>query len=472
MTIQEAAEALRARRVSSEELTKLAIERIDRLNARLRAFITVCADQAIQQARRADAAMAADRHRGPLHGIPMAVKDLFFTRGVRTTGGSRIFENFVPEEDAAVVERLESAGAVMLGKLNMHELGYGITSANPHFGAVSNPWNPEHSPGGSSGGSGAAVAAHMVYAAMGSDTGGSVRIPAAFCGVVGLKPTYGRISRYGAMPLGYSLDHMGLLARSVRDAAIVLNSVAGHDRRDPTSSRHPVVDYVPNEGCSIRGLRIGFPQNFYFERLDPEVESSVRDAIARAESLGAQIKPIRVPDVDALNAIARVILLSEASATLEPYLNERKHFGADVLALLDQGRLLSATDYINAQRLRRKMLHEFDRLWSEVDCLVTPTTPNTAPRIGESIVRLGGREEDVRLASSSLTRGINVLGLPALSLPCGLSSDNLPIGLQIIGPAFEEALVLRVGAALEDADVGIPPCNPSLLVEYSVPGGN
>ena len=458
MTIQGAAEALRARRVSAVELTNSALERIEHLNSRLNAFITVTGDYALQRARQADAELATGRDRGPLHGVPIAVKDLFHMRGVRTTSGSKIFENLRPGHDAAVVEKLESAGAVILGKLNMHELAYGITSANPHFGPVRNPWDTERSPGGSSGGSGAAVAAGIVYSAMGSDTGGSVRIPAAFCGTVGLKPTYGRVSRYGSLPLGYTLDHMGPLTRSVRDAAAVLNAIAGRDDRDETSSRRPVVDFVPEEGCTIRGLRIGFPENVFFEHLHPDVESAVRGAVARAASLGATVKPVTVPDVEALNSVGRVILLSEASAVMEPYMADRRRFGSDVLALLDQGRLVSATDYINAQRLRRKMIAEFNRLWTDVNCLVCPTTPNTAPKIGESTVRLGGRDEDVRLASTRLVRGINVLGYPAISLPCGLSGSGLPIGLQIIGAAFDESTILRVAAALEDGGVAIPPC--------------
>jgi aspartyl-tRNA(Asn)/glutamyl-tRNA(Gln) amidotransferase subunit A len=458
VTIREAADALRARRVSAVELAAAAAARIERLNSKLNAFITVTAEGAMEEARQADAELAAGRDRGPLHGIPVAVKDLFATRGVRTTCGSKVYEDFVPGFDAAVVERLRAAGAVMLGKLNMHEMAYGITSANPHYGPVRNPWNVEHSPGGSSGGSGAAVAAGMVYAAMGSDTGGSIRIPAAFCGVVGLKPTYGRVSRYGAMPLAYSLDHMGPLARSVRDAAMVLNGIAGYDRRDPTSSRHPVVDYIPEDGCSIRGLRVGFPGNFYFEHLDEGVERWVRGVLARAQSLGAVVKAVRVPDIAALNTAGRVIQLAEASAVAEPHLEHREKFGPDVLALLDQGRLVPATDYINAQRLRRKLSGEFDRLWDEVDCLIAPTTPNTAPRVGAATVRLGGRDEDVRLATTRLVRGINVLGLPALSIPCGLGVSGLPIGVQIVGPAWEEALILRIGAALEDGGIGIPPC--------------
>jgi aspartyl-tRNA(Asn)/glutamyl-tRNA(Gln) amidotransferase subunit A len=458
VTIREAAAALRARNVSAVELATAAIARIDRHNTTLRAFITVTAGQALGQARQADRELAMGEDRGPLHGIPIALKDLFATRGIRTTAGSKVYENFVPETDATVVTRLRAAGAVMLGKLNMHELAYGITSANPHFGAVRNPWNPRHIPGGSSGGSGAAVAAGLVYMAMGSDTGGSIRIPAAYCGTVGLKPTYGRVSRYGVLPLGFSLDHVGPLTRSVRDAALTLNAIGGRDPRDPTSSRRPMVDFVPDEDCSIRGLRIGFAENFFFEHLDRDVESAVRGAIARAELLGAVVKPVLLPDMAALNAIARIVLLSEASAVAEPFMDDRTLFGPDVLALLDQGRLVPATDYVNAQRLRRKMRREFNQVWQQVDCLVVPATPNAAPPAGEPTVRLGGRDEDVRLAATRLVRGINALGFPALAMPCGLSGSGLPVGLQIVGAAFEEAAVLRLGAALEDAGVGIPPC--------------
>jgi aspartyl-tRNA(Asn)/glutamyl-tRNA(Gln) amidotransferase subunit A len=458
MTIQEASEGLRAHRFSAVELATAAISRIDRHNPELRAFITVTPAQALNQAREADRELAQGKDRGPLHGIPVALKDLFATRGVRTTAGSRIHENYVPKVNATVVEKLLAAGAVLLGKLNMHELAYGITSANPHFGAVRNPRNLQHSPGGSSVGSGAAVAAEMVFMAMGTDTGGSIRIPASFCGTVGLKPTYGRVSRYGVLPLGFSQDHMGPLARSVRDAALGLNAIAGHDPLDPTSSRRPIVDYVPDGDCGIAGVRIGFPDSFFFDCLDGDVEAAVRGAVARAEVLGAKIRPVRLPDMEALNAIARIVLLSEASAVAEPYPEDRSLYGADVRALLDQGRLVPATDYINAQRLRRQMRREFNRVWKEVDCLITPATPMPAPRIGDTKVALGGREEDVRLAATRLVRPVNALGYPALSLPCGLSVAGLPLGMQIIGPAFGEALVLRVGAALEDSGVGIPPC--------------
>jgi aspartyl-tRNA(Asn)/glutamyl-tRNA(Gln) amidotransferase subunit A len=458
VTIREAADALRAHRVSASDLTASALTRIERLNPASNAFLSVTVDRARERARQADAELANGRDRGPLHGIPIALKDIMHMRGIPTTGGSKLNAGLVPESDATVVERLESAGAVIVGKTNLHEFAYGITSANPHFGAVRNPWDAERSPGGSSGGSGAAVAAGLIYGALGTDTGGSIRIPAAFCGVVGLKPTYGRVSRHGVLPLAWSLDHVGPLARSVRDAALMFNAIAGFDPRDETSSRHPTVDFVPDEDCSIRGLRIGFPENFYFEHLDSSVESAVRGAIARAASLGAVIRPIRVPDMDALNTIGRMVQIAEASAALEPYMDRRESIGADVVALLDQGRLIAATDYIQAQRLRRQFQRDFERLWTEVDCLIAPTTPMTAPRIGETSVRLGGSDHEVRLAATRLVRGVNVLGIPALSLPCGLSGSGMPIGLQIIGAAMQEALILRVGAALEDSGVGIPPC--------------
>ena len=457
MTIREAARALRDRKVSSVELTDAALARAERYS-RLNSFITLMADSARRRALLADQELATGRDRGPLHGIPVAVKDLFYTRGVRTTDGSKLHENFVPQYDAAVVERLEASGAVMLGKLNQHELAYGITSANPHFGPVLNPWNMKHIPGGSSGGSGAAVAAGIAYMAMGSDTGGSIRIPASYCGTVGLKPTYGRVSRYGSFPLSWTFDHMGPLTRTVADAAVTLNAIAGHDPRDPGSSRRPTVDYVPEDGASIRGLRLGFPENFYFDRVDPDVEMAVRGAVARAQSLGAVVTPIRVPDIAAMNAVSRVLLLADVAALLTPHLARRDSFGADVLTLLDQGRLLPASEYVNAHRLRRQMQREFNAIWSKVDCLFTPCTPITAPACGAATVHVDGREEDVRLATTRLVRAINLLGLPALSVPCGLSASGMPIGLQIVGAAFEEATLLRVGAALEEAGVVIPPC--------------
>jgi len=451
MTILEAAADLRARKISSMELTQLSLQRMARLEPQLNAFITPTEDLAVERALRADDELARGIDRGPLHGIPIAFKDVFSTKGVRTTCGSKLFADYVPGRDAAVVEKLCAGGAVMMGKLNMHELAYGITSNNPHFGAVRNPWDTRCIPGGSSGGAGAAVAAEMIFMGMGSDTGGSIRIPASFCGVVGLKPTSGRVSRYGVLPLDFSLDHMGPLVRSVRDAAVTLNAIAGRDPRDDSSSRQPVADYLPPPEVTLDGVRIGLPENFYFERLDPAADQAVRAMARVAESLGARLEPVRVPDVAALNAVSRVILLAEASALMERHLGRREDFGADVLALFDQGRLIPATDYVNAQRLRRLMIEEFRGIWKKVDCLFTPATPAAAPRIGQTTIEFNGVAEDVRLASTRLVRGINVLGEPALAMPCGFNAAGLPLGLQIVGRPFGEALILRVGAALEDA---------------------
>ncbi|HTM47373.1 MAG TPA: amidase [Bryobacteraceae bacterium] len=450
MTIQEAAHALRAGKVSSVELTTDAFARIGKLNSKLNAFLTVLEETALDSARQADQELRKKVDLGPLHGIPVAVKDVFETDGVRTTCGSKLFTNFVPDRDAAVVEKLEAAGAVLIGKTGMHELAYGVTSNNPHFGPVRNPWNPDCIPGGSSGGSGAAVAAGMAFMAMGSDTGGSIRIPAAYCGTVGLKPTFGRVSRYGVMPLDFSLDHMGPLTRSVRDAALTLDVLAGFDPRDETSSRRPVDSYTPPRDSRIPGLRIGWPENFFFDCVDPAVRTGLEKIANAAASCGAVITPVRVPDIAAINAVSRVILMVEASALMEPFLHRREDFGADVLALLDQGRLLSGADYVNAQRLRKMMQREFRSVWENVDCLLTPTAPIGAPKIGQMSVTVGSEPEDVRLATTRLVRSLNLLGLPALAMPCGLNTAGLPISAQIVGKPFDEATILRVAAAIED----------------------
>lgn len=439
-TIREAAAALRAREVSSRELTLEALARIAARGEELSAFIAVTGAGARVAADKADEELAAGRDRGPLHGIPVALKDLFDVAGVPTTAGSKVLAGYIPRTHSVVARRLIEAGAVVVGKTNMHEIAYGITSRNPHFGAVLNPYDPRRVAGGSSGGSAVAVSEGMAFAAMGTDTGGSIRIPASYCGVAGFKPTYNTVSRDGVVPLGFSLDHAGPMARTVRDCATVLSVVAAE----------PAFD-IAGRGHSLAGLRVGVPENFYFDRVRPGVAAAVRSAARAAESLGAEVLGVRVPDIAAMNATARLILLVEASAAYEPWRGRREDFGEDVLALLDQGRLVAATDYVNAQRARRAQKREFARVWNSVDCLFTPTTPVTAPLAGDLLVDIEGDLEDVRIASTRLVRAFNLLGLPALSLRCGYDSHGLPIGLQIIGPAREDARVLRVGAALEEA---------------------
>lgn len=449
--IAQLAERLRRGEDTCRALTAATLDRIEDQQPRLNAFLTVMREAALERASELDRELAGGLYRGPLHGIPIAIKDLIHVRGVRTTAGSLVFKDHIAQETAEVVIRLEEAGAVVVGKTGLHELAYGITSNNAHFGPVRNPHDPNRIPGGSSGGSGAAVAAGIVPVALGTDTGGSIRIPASFCGCVGLKPTYGRVSKRGVLPLGFSLDHIGPLAASIDDAAITLNAIAGHDPLDPTTSRRSVQDYRPDSNGDLSGVRVGRPLNFYFDRLAPGVAARVEQAIQLAAGLGAEIVPVQLPDVEHWNAAARVILLSEASAALEQYLDRRELFSPEVLALLEQGRVLPATMYIQSQRLRSSMVKEMNEVWRHADCLITPATPTTAPEIGATQIDVGGSLEDVRLATTRFARGINLLGLPALSLPCGTDLAGLPVGLQVVAPPFAEKNLLRIGSALERA---------------------
>jgi aspartyl-tRNA(Asn)/glutamyl-tRNA(Gln) amidotransferase subunit A len=434
--IEQLATALRGRAVSSVELTKDALHRA-RQHSNLNAFITLMDDHALAEAEQRDSELRRGEVRGPLHGIPVAVKDLFCTKGVRTTCGSRIFADYVPDHDADVVARLRHAGAVIIGKTGLHELAYGITSNNPHFGPVRNSHDPDRIPGGSSGGSGVAVAAGICAMALGSDTGGSIRIPASFCGVAGFKPTYGVVSRRGVFPLGFSLDHVGPLAANVRDCALTMAAIANRD----------LAWDVPSEP-SIKGLRIGRPENFYFDKLEPGVASALDRSLRTAQEQGAEIVLVRVPDMEAFNAVALAVLLAEAAAALEPHRSRRDEIGPDVRLLLDQGWMLPASAYVTAQRLRSRFIAEFANVWKHCDLLFLPATPTTAPKIGQTTVDIGQGPEDVRLLTTRCVRAINAVGWPALVLPCG-SSYGLPTGLQIVGPPRGDGAVLRCGAAME-----------------------
>jgi aspartyl-tRNA(Asn)/glutamyl-tRNA(Gln) amidotransferase subunit A len=448
--IQSQAEDLRARKVSSRDLVARSLSRIERLDPKLNSFITVTAEAALAEADERDRELARGFDRGPLHGIPIAHKDLMRTKGVRTTAGSEIFADYIPQRDAAIVTKLHHAGAVSLGKTGLHELAYGITSTNPHFGAIHNPWDLSRIPGGSSGGSAVAVAAGFVPFATGTDTGGSIRVPASFCGVVGLKPTFGRVNIRGVLPLGFSQDHVGPLTGSVRDAAIAFQAMVDNS-----------TGYVPAANPDLSGLRIGLPTNFFLDCVDPEVEAAINTAFLLGTEAGGRIVEIEVPDMEALRAAGATCLLVEAAAALRPYLARRSDFGADVLALLDQGKTIPGVDYIEARRTRRRVGRDFARLFERVDCIFTPTTPITAPRIGQTTVEICGVIEEVRSAVTRFTRVMNALGLPAISIPCGFSPGGLPIGLQIIAAAGQEDLLLRAAAAMEDA-MSLPVRHPQL----------
>jgi aspartyl-tRNA(Asn)/glutamyl-tRNA(Gln) amidotransferase subunit A len=446
LTVRELGRRLRSGETSSVELAAEAIAKAK--NDGLRAFITILAEQALAEAKERDRELAAGTDRGAFHGIPIGYKDLFYTRGIRTTGGSLIYKDFVPGYDATVVEKLRTAGAIGMAKLNLHELAYGATSKNPHYGFVLNPHDLARVAGGSSGGSAAAVAAGVVPMTLGSDTGGSVRIPASYCGVAGFKPTYGRVSRYGVLPLAFSLDHVGPLGASVEDCALAMAAIAGRDANDTSSSPATAPDFLKPPPQRLNGLRLGIPKNFYFDHIHHEVGARVNNVIREMERLGATAHEVELPNIPDLNAAARIIQWGEASSHYAAY-RDGSLFGKDVWALIEQGRLVSAPDYVNAQRLRTATRRQFDELWKHIDLLVTPTTPITAPGTDEDEVDIDGYREDARVASTRLTRAINFIGEPALSMPCGRSQAGMPIGLQLIGPPFSDAKLLGIGQMLE-----------------------
>lgn len=436
--------------VSPVEVTRAMLERIERIDPHIHSYLTVTGDLALEQARRAETAVRSGGGLGPLQGIPYAAKDIFFTKGIRTTAGSKILADFMPDYDAAAIEKLNACGAVMLGKTGLHEWAYGITSANPHFGPVRNPWDTERIPGGSSGGSTAALAAGLCAFSLGSDTGGSIRIPAAFCAVTGLKPTFGRISRYGVFPLGHTLDTVGPFARTVEDAARVYEALAGPDGRGDSAAAHPPAPHVFSPEPSLKGKRIGIPRNFYFDGLAPDVETACRRAVAVLADLGAELVEIAVPDIESYNLLHRLILLAEASSVHAGRLRSRRaDFGEDVGMLLDQGLFVTATDYLNAQRKRRGICRDFNRLFETVDAVATPAAPTTAARIGQLEIKIQGKMENVRLAATRNIRALNLTGLPLLAVPCGFGADGLPIGLQIAAPLFDEGALFDIGHAYQ-----------------------
>jgi aspartyl-tRNA(Asn)/glutamyl-tRNA(Gln) amidotransferase subunit A len=430
-SLAEVSDLVRRREVSPVEVTRDVLDRIAAIEPQLNAFITVTADDALAAARRAEDEIAAGRWRGPMHGIPVSVKDLFDVAGVRTTAASHVLADAAPSrEDSAVVQRLREAGAIIVGKNNLHEFAYGATSETSHFGPVRNPWDPSRLAGGSSGGSGAAVAAGMSFASIGTDTGGSIRIPSACCGVVGLKPTFGRVSRHGLLPLASSLDHVGPLTRTVEDAALVLGAIAGHDPRDPASANVPVPAFSDGLERGARGLRVGV------------LETRV--------AAGADVRPVSLALLNDARATVVGVLAAEATVSLEEHLRAHPDwFGADVRDRLVRGQQVLAIDYVRAFEVRRRFRREVEQAFEHVDVLASPMVLVGAPPIGATEVPLNGGTIDVLRAMTANTREWNLLGVPAMSVPCGFTSAGLPIGLQIVGPAFAESTVLRAARAHE-----------------------
>jgi aspartyl-tRNA(Asn)/glutamyl-tRNA(Gln) amidotransferase subunit A len=447
LSITQAAALIGKRKLSPVELTEACLQRIGSLDARVRAFITVTREDALAAAQQAAGAITGGNYKGPLHGIPIALKDLFDTAGVRTTAGSKIMAQRVPDEDAEVTARLKAAGAVILGKLNMHEFAFGITGVNPHYGGTHNPWDLTRMSGGSSSGSGAAVATGMTLGALGTDTGGSIRAPSSLGGITGLKPTYGRVSRRGVVPLSWALDHVGPMARSAADAAIILKAIAGHDPREESSSEEPVPDYVEAlKGPRLEGLRVGAPREYFFDNVDAEVLEAVRAAISVLGDLKAQVSEVSLPHIAEAPAAVNAIMLPEALAYHRQWLSERpEEYGEDVRARLEMGLLYPAVTYVQAQRLRSLMVEEWrTKVFDRVDLLAVPTTPVPAPSLDENNVQ-------TTLTLTRFTGAFNLTGLPAISIPCGFSSGGLPIGLQLVGRWWEEGTVLRAAHAYQQA---------------------
>ena len=443
---------LLARRLSPVEVVRALLERIeaDETNS----FITVTAERALEEASLAEREILAGRHRGPLHGVPVALKDIIYTRGVRTTMGSALYAGHVPDHSATVARKLEEAGSVLIGKTNTHELAYGPTGDRSYFGPTLNPHDARRITGGSSGGSGAAVAAMLCYGALGSDTGGSIRIPAALCGIVGMKPTFGRVSKSGVFPLCWSLDHVGPITSTVEDNALMLNVLAGHDQEDHYSVDRPAEDFTRHLRRGLHGGGIGLPRSFYFDHVDEEVGARVLEAVEVFRSLGARVREVQIPNlIDTLHA-HRLILGAEAYAVHEESLeNEPETFDEEVGERLMDGARPRAYRYAKARRRGVLATDEFDHALHGVDALLTPTLPITATNIGQREVSIGDYEESVRSALPRFTGPTNLTGHPSLSIPCGTTASGLPVGLQLIGRHFDEATLYRFGHAYEEAMV-------------------
>lgn len=446
LTLSEAAGYIADGEISPVELTQAHLERILRVNPFLNSFITLMESSALKAAQQAEEALQGGKRLSPLHGIPVALKDLFETQGVRTTAGSKVLADYLPEEDAEVVRKLRNAGAVILGKLNMHEIALGVTNVNPHFGACHNPWDLDRITGGSSGGSAAALAAKLCLGALGSDTGGSIRIPSSLCGVVGLKPTYGRVSLRGVIPLSWNLDHVGPMARCVRDAALILGIIAGYDPADPYSTNVPVGDYLASLEDGVRGWRIALASDEFFARADGEVWEAVHEAARIFEGLGAQVNEVEVPGAREAARANGLMTPSDAAAFHRENLSSRpEDFGADVLKRLKTGAAYTSTEYILARRTQTLMRRQFEKFFEGYDILLTPATPVAAPLIeGPDAV------EQARLLTR-FTAPFNLTGLPALSLPCGFTQTGLPVGLQIVSRPWAENAILRAAYAFEQA---------------------
>ena len=443
----------RKRKLSPVEVVAAVFERVKCFDGQVNAFIRLCEEAAVAEAKRAEEEIGSGNWRGPLHGVPFAVKDLIDAAGIPTTAGSLVWKEFRPTEDAPVVQRLKQAGAILVGKLNLHELAFGITSRNPHFGNILNPWDLSASCGGSSSGSAAALAAGFVPLTLGTDTGGSIRIPCALCGVVGVKPTYGLVSRKGVVPLAWSMDHVGPMARQVEDIALALSAMTREPPGGPADSRQGQGDPGGIAHGDFKKLVVGLPTSHFYEGLREDIKHGVLAAVDNLKSMGARIREIAIPDIVAADRAAFTILFSEAAACLETHARKRpRDVSETVLDNVRLGMTIPATRYIQALRVRSKTVGDMQRIFSEIDLLVVPATMVDAhPIAAEEVAVGGGRTVDVRSAMTRYTRFFNLTGNPVLCLPCGFSSRKLPIGMQMVAAPFQEKRLLAIGSAYQKA---------------------
>jgi aspartyl-tRNA(Asn)/glutamyl-tRNA(Gln) amidotransferase subunit A len=452
LSLTEVAQAIARKRVSSREVTQSCLDRIAQWQPCLNAFMTIEAEQALAAADAADAALAKGHNRGALQGVPLAHKDMYYDAGKVVTCGSKIRRDWVATTTATSLQRLKDAGTIRLGSLQMVEFAYGPTGHNPHYGAVHNPWNVHHITGGSSSGSGSAVAARLTFAALGSDTGGSIRMPAHFCGVTGLKTTVGRISRAGAMPLSQSLDTVGPLARTAEDCALLLGLMAGADPNDPTAVVGAVPDYMAVMGGSLKGFKIGVPTAFYVDDLDADTARILDETVATLKREGAQIVPVELPEQRQLTAACQFVLAVEAAAFHKRWMIERpQDYGPQVLMRLQNGLAMPAVSYLEAMRWRGPALAAHLAATAGVDAVLAPVAPSAAPTIAESDVGNSPDAEAMIQRLTRFTRPVNYLGLPSLAIPAGFTGTGLPVGMQLIGRPFDEATLLRAGAAFQRA---------------------
>jgi aspartyl-tRNA(Asn)/glutamyl-tRNA(Gln) amidotransferase subunit A len=471
-SIQELSKLISSSSLSPVDLVEDTLERIESLNEELHAYITVTGNSARKEAMKAEADIRAGKYLGPLHGIPVSLKDLIYVTGVRSTSGSRILSDFIPDYDATVVKRLKEAGAIIVGTNNTHEFACGITNINPHYGSSKNPWDPSRMSGGSSGGSAVAVSAGMAVGSLGTDTSGSIRVPSSLCGLFGLKPTYGRVSKYGVMPLAPSIDHVGPIARTAWDTAALLQAIAGFDMLDESTFDLPVPDYLQIVSETLdkpRKFTLGVPQQYFFDLIDPKVKEIFENCLNEMHGCGFSTVPVTLNETHKISDAWKAFRLGESAAIHSSWLkSNRDEYGSDVLTMLERGTKITAVEYITALRYKKELKDDFLRAMKGLDGLLVPTTAISAPRLEETSVEINGKNTEVYIALSRLTTVFDITGLPSLNVPAGLVDGSLPIGVQLVGREFDEALLLSLANVYEKyskiSETMIAPC----LSEQSV----